>query len=150
MENEKNKSRASQTRSKSERPKVWVHPSALDAPPAPDGFRYRWIRAESVGFQDTKKGPWFDQSPLSHNQTHAKLLSVRPNLSKRDTYHCVCATVVTILKDAGFDNNEVCIVTGHRCAKSLESDDRLDRPDAKWPTSMAVILDRKAYGPTAK
>ena len=55
MEKEKNKtSRASQTRSKSERPKVWVPPSALDAPPAPDGFRYRWIRAEVVGFQDTK------------------------------------------------------------------------------------------------
>ena len=54
MENEKNKSRASQTRSKSERPKVWVQPSSLDAPPAPDGFRYRWIRAETVGFQDTK------------------------------------------------------------------------------------------------
>ena len=51
---EKNTSRASQTRSKSERPKVWVPPSSLDAPPAPDGFRYRWIRAESVGFQDTK------------------------------------------------------------------------------------------------
>jgi len=33
---------------------VWVPPSSLDAPPAPDGFRYRWIRAESVGFQDTK------------------------------------------------------------------------------------------------
>ena len=54
MENEKNKSRANQTRSKSERPKVWVPPSSLDAPPAPDGFRYRWIRAETVGFQDTK------------------------------------------------------------------------------------------------
>jgi len=55
MENDNIKtSRASQTRSKTERPKVWVHPSALDAPPAPDGFRYRWIRAESVGFQDTK------------------------------------------------------------------------------------------------
>ena len=55
MENEnKNTSRASQTRSKSERPKVWVPPSSLDAPPAPDGFRYRWIRAEVVGFQDTK------------------------------------------------------------------------------------------------
>ena len=39
---------------KSERPKVWVPPSSLDAPPAPDGFRYRWIRAEVVGFQDTK------------------------------------------------------------------------------------------------
>ena len=55
MEKENKKtSRASQTRSKSERPKVWVPPSSLDAPPAPDGFRYRWIRAESVGFQDTK------------------------------------------------------------------------------------------------
>ena len=46
--------RASQTRSKSERPKVWVPPSSLDAPPAPEGFRYRWIRAETVGFHDTK------------------------------------------------------------------------------------------------
>jgi hypothetical protein len=55
MEKEKQKtSRANQSRSKSERPKVWVPPSSLDAPPAPDGFRYRWIRAESVGFQDTK------------------------------------------------------------------------------------------------
>ena len=54
MEKDKNTSRASQTRSKSERPKVWVPPSSLDAPPAPDGFRHRWIRAESLGFQDSK------------------------------------------------------------------------------------------------
>ena len=54
MEKDKNTSRANQTRSKSERPKVWVPPSSLDAPPAPDGFRYRWIRAEVIGFQDTK------------------------------------------------------------------------------------------------
>ena len=55
MEKEnKNTSRANQTRSKSERPKVLVPPSSLDAPPAPDGFRCRWIRAEVVGYQDTK------------------------------------------------------------------------------------------------
>jgi len=54
MTKEKQTSRASQTRTKSERPKVWVPPSSLDAPPAPDGFRYRWIRAEVTGFQDTK------------------------------------------------------------------------------------------------
>ena len=47
-------SRASQTRQKTERPKVWTPPSSLDAPPAPDGFRHRWIRSESLGFQDTK------------------------------------------------------------------------------------------------
>ncbi len=55
MEKYKKKtSRANDTRIKSERPKVWVPPSSLDAPPAPDGFRYRWVRAEVVGFQDTK------------------------------------------------------------------------------------------------
>ena len=54
MEKDKNTSRANNTRSKSERPKVWVPPSSLDAPPAPDGCRYRWIRAEVVGYQDTK------------------------------------------------------------------------------------------------
>jgi len=47
-------SRASETRSKNDRPKVWTPPSSLDAPPAPDGFRHRWIRAESLGFDDTK------------------------------------------------------------------------------------------------
>ena len=50
----KNTSRASQTRSETERPKEWTPPSSLDAPPAPDGFRHRWIRAESLGFQDSK------------------------------------------------------------------------------------------------
>ena len=47
-------SRASQSRVKQERPKVWTPPSSLDAPPAPDGYRHRWIRAESMGFDDTK------------------------------------------------------------------------------------------------
>ena len=50
----KTTSRADSSRSKTERPKVWVPPSSLDAPRAPDGFRYRWIRAESVGFEDVK------------------------------------------------------------------------------------------------
>ena len=54
---EKNKqttSRASQTRSKTEKPKVWSPPNSLDAPPAPKGFRHQWIRAETMGYQDTK------------------------------------------------------------------------------------------------
>ena len=53
-ENKNTSSRASQTRSKSKRPKVWVPPSSLDAPPAPAGFHHRWIRAETMGFDDTK------------------------------------------------------------------------------------------------
>ena len=54
IKDDKKTSRASQTRSKTERPKVWTPPSSLDAPPAPKGFRHRWIRVESIGFQDTK------------------------------------------------------------------------------------------------
>ena len=52
--NNKVTSRASSERSKTERPKVWTPPSSLDAPKAPDGFRHRWIRAEVMGFDDTK------------------------------------------------------------------------------------------------
>ena len=47
-------SRASQTRVKEAKKQVWTPPSSLDAPPAPDGFHHRWIRAESMGFDDTK------------------------------------------------------------------------------------------------
>ena len=47
-------SRASQTREKTTQKKVWTPPSSLDAPPAPDGYHHRWIRAESMGFDDTK------------------------------------------------------------------------------------------------
>ena len=55
MENDKMKTpRASQTRTTEKRTTTWTPPSSLDAPPAPSGFRHRWIRAESLGFDDTK------------------------------------------------------------------------------------------------
>jgi hypothetical protein len=55
MENENIKtSRASQTREKVKKPTTWTPPSSLDAPPAPQGYRHRWIRVEVLGFDDTK------------------------------------------------------------------------------------------------
>ena len=55
MQNDKIKtSRASQTRAKTAKKTVWTPPSSLDAPPAPDGYHHRWIRAETMGFDDTK------------------------------------------------------------------------------------------------
>jgi hypothetical protein len=47
-------SRASDSREAVKRPVVWKEPNALDSPAPPDGFRHRWIRAESLGFDDTK------------------------------------------------------------------------------------------------
>ena len=55
MENDKQKtSRASQTRVKEQKKTTWTPPSTLDAPPAPAGYRHRWIRAELLGQDDTK------------------------------------------------------------------------------------------------
>ena len=47
-------SRANDSREKEQRRKPWAPPSMLDAPPAPEGFKHRWIRAEVRGFDDRK------------------------------------------------------------------------------------------------
>ena len=36
------------------RPKVWTPPSYLDTPNAPNGYRHRWVRIETLGVADTK------------------------------------------------------------------------------------------------
>ena len=46
--------RANQTRARQARREPWKPPSMLDAPPAPEGYRHRWIRAEVMGFDDRK------------------------------------------------------------------------------------------------
>lgn len=44
--------RSADSREKTAQRKPWAPPSRLDAPPAPDGFKYRWIRSEVMGFED--------------------------------------------------------------------------------------------------
>ena len=46
--------RSADTRAKTEARKPWSPPSMLDTPPAPEGYTYRWIRAENVGVEDRK------------------------------------------------------------------------------------------------
>jgi hypothetical protein len=46
--------RAARTRAAKPQRKPWAPPSLLDAPPAPDGYKHRWIRAEVRGFDDRK------------------------------------------------------------------------------------------------
>ena len=53
--NEQNRtSRSADTRAKKDARKPWSPPTMLDTPPAPDGYTYRWIRAEVVGQEDRK------------------------------------------------------------------------------------------------
>jgi len=46
--------RAALSREKTTRRKPWAPPSSLDAPPAPAGFKHRWIRSETLGQEDNK------------------------------------------------------------------------------------------------
>ena len=52
--NEQKTPRAALSRDTTTRRKPWAPPSSLDAPPAPDGYKYRWIRAETLGETDNK------------------------------------------------------------------------------------------------
>jgi hypothetical protein len=46
--------RSADTRANKVARKPWSPPSTLDTPPAPEGYTYRWIRAEIVGQEDRK------------------------------------------------------------------------------------------------
>ena len=50
----KKTSRTDATREKTKRAQPWRPPSSLEAPPAPPGFKHRWIRAETLGTEDRK------------------------------------------------------------------------------------------------
>jgi hypothetical protein len=44
--------RSAETRTATVRKKSWAPPSRLDAPPAPPGYKHKWIRAEAGGQED--------------------------------------------------------------------------------------------------
>ena len=83
--------RTVETREKDARRKPWAPPSRLDAPPAPEGFRHRWIRSEVNGMDDrinvssklregyelvrADEHPEF-QSPSVEDGRHAGVISV--------------------------------------------------------------------------
>ena len=46
--------RSADTRATMNARKPWRPPSMLETPPAPEGYTYRWIRAEIVGQEDKK------------------------------------------------------------------------------------------------
>lgn len=46
--------RSTDTREKTARRRPWAPPSSLDAPPPPEGFVHRWIRASVMGYDDKK------------------------------------------------------------------------------------------------
>ena len=48
----KRTSRDTETREATAQRKPWAPPSRLDAPPAPPGYKHRWIRTQTAGSED--------------------------------------------------------------------------------------------------
>ena len=67
-------------------------------------------------------------------------ISMHADLSVRYTDHCVRATSVVLLKKAGFEDREVCFITGHSNPKSLSS---YSQPDEEMKAKIALALDTK-------
>jgi len=62
--------RTADTREKESRRKPWAPPSVLDAPPAPEGYKHRWIRASIRGEED--KGNVFNRLRQGYEPVRAE------------------------------------------------------------------------------
>ena len=67
-------------------------------------------------------------------------LSIKLNLSKRYTNHCLRVTFVTILKEHGFSNSEICQFTGHKNPQSVERYNRKRRDENFEDMTAAIQL----------
>ena len=89
-----------------------------------------------------EKPVWFAKMPMGKVvvQDMMPRISMHSDLSVRYTDHCVRATRVVILKKAGFEDREVCFITGHLNPNSLSS---YSQPDEEMKAKMALALDTK-------
>ncbi|XP_041458312.1 uncharacterized protein KIAA1958-like [Lytechinus variegatus] len=70
-----------------------------------------------------KSGPWYTKTPMGKNTlgNMMKSLSQKAKLSKKYTNHCVRTTSIRILDKEGFEDREICQVSGHNNQSSLAS-----------------------------
>jgi hypothetical protein len=62
--------RTADTREKETRRKPWAPPSVLDAPPPPEGYKHRWVRASIRGEED--KGNVFSRLRQGYEPVRAE------------------------------------------------------------------------------
>jgi len=100
----------------------------------------RLFQRAKVGKQLPQQPVWYMKSPLGHNILRDMMprLSTSACLSRRYTNHCLHATVVTKLKEAGVEDRKICRITGHKNAQSLEN---YERSTEKEIRAVSKILD---------
>ena len=79
-----------------------------------------------------KMKKWFSPSRKVGKNTVDNLmsnLSTELKLSRRYTNHCIRVTMVTVLKENGFSNTEICSYTGHKTPQSVDRYSRKRRDE---------------------
>ena len=71
----------------------------------------------------TEGSPWFKKCPIGKNTLGTAMvrLSKSAGLSKIYTNHCLRATCISILDREGFENRDICQISGHANESSLAS-----------------------------
>ena len=105
----------------------------------------RLFQRARMGFVQEEDTTWFQRQVLGKNLlgTMMERISQHANLSQRYTNHCVRATAVTILKKNGVEDRSVCLLTGHKNERSLQS---YSKPDASECREIARCLDGHLSG----
>ena len=97
-------------------------------PPAASPIPSMWRLFAATLITSTPAANDYSNGPESPHNLLGKMMSqisADAKLSAVYTNHCVCATSITRMKSAHFEDRKICSVSGHRSATSLQAYDRL-------------------------
>ena len=86
---------------------------------------------------------WYMRSPLSHNllQGFMKEISKAARVSQQYTNHCIRATTVVHLKQAGIEDRKICEISGHKNPNSLAVYDKTSPAQAVQMSAKIDFLE---------
>lgn len=91
---------------------------------SPDSeFLFQTPKSSVPSSSSTEDSPWLKKSPMGKNTLGNMMarLSKSAGLSKIYTNHCLRATCIAILDREGFENRDICQISGHANESSLAS-----------------------------
>ena len=104
---------------------------------------FQRARAGRGELASAEQSCWFVRQALSHNVLSSMMrnLSENAGLSMPYTNHCVRATSIVHMREAGIQDRQIASVTGHKNIQSLVAYDRLSTKDC---SAFAAAIDKKS------
>lgn len=101
-----------------------------------------WQKPKEKAPEDPTE-PWYCNMPVGINTLNKKIkeISKEAGCSKIYTNHCLRATCVTVLDQAGFQNRDIMSVSGHHSEQSIK---HYSRTSNEKKRQMSAIIARKA------